>query len=55
MLAAKARLLLCWSDNKVKIWRIDEIDESLLTEEAQIGKRYLLEMEFNVIVLEEAC
>jgi hypothetical protein len=48
-LANKARMLLNWSDNKVKIWRIEEINESEFEDEDKIEKRYLLEMDLNVL------
>ena len=47
-LAGKARILLTWSDNKVKLWKIEEINESETEAEEKIEKRYLLEMDFNV-------
>jgi hypothetical protein len=47
-LAGKARILLNWSDNKVKFWKIEEINESATDNEDRIEKRYLLEMDFNV-------
>lgn len=48
-LAATARVILSWSDSTVKIWRIEEIDESEFDGDDRISKRYLLEMELNVI------
>ena len=48
-LAAAARLLLSWTDNQVKIWRVEEIGEAEFEGEDRIEKRYLLEMEFNVM------
>jgi hypothetical protein len=48
-LAAAARLLLSWTDSQVKIWRVEEIGEAELDGEDRIEKRYLLEMEFNVM------
>ena len=48
-LAANSRLLLSWSDNVVKIWQVDNINESNAEKEPRIEKRYLLQMAFNVI------
>lgn len=47
-LATDARLLLSWSDNRVKMWRIEQINEAEHDEEDQISKRYLLDMTLNV-------
>lgn len=47
-LAGKARILMNWSDNKVKFWKIEEINEAAMEDEEPIEKRYLLEMDFNV-------
>jgi len=47
-LAGKARILLNWSDNKVKLWKIEEINQTAMEDEDRIEKRYLLEMDFNV-------
>jgi hypothetical protein len=47
-LASKARILLNWSDNKIKLWKIEEINEAEMDDEEKIEKRYLLEMDFNV-------
>ena len=54
-LAGKARILLTWSDNKVKLWKIEEINESETEGEEKIEKRYLLEMDFNVSLLWVIC
>jgi len=48
-LAATARVILSWSDSTVKVWRIEEIDEFEFDGDDCISKRYLLEMELNVI------
>jgi len=48
-LAAAARLLLSWTDSQIKIWKVEEIDAAEFDGEDRIEKRYLLEMEFNVI------
>lgn len=48
-LAAAARLLLSWTDTQVKIWRVEEIGGAEFEGVDHIEKRYLLEMEFNVM------
>ena len=47
-LARNARHLLSWTESQVKIWQIEEIDDTLYDED-RISKRYLLEMNLNVI------
>lgn len=54
-LATAARVLLSWSDNQVKLWRIEEIHESEFDSDDRISKRYLLEMELNVIHFRGQC
>jgi hypothetical protein len=51
--AGKARILFNWSDNKVKLWKIAQINEAEMEDEEKIEKRYLLEMDFNVLPLRE--
>lgn len=46
-LATGARILLNWSDNHVRLWRVEEISDHEFAGE-QIENRYLLEMEFKV-------
>ena len=46
-LANQSRMLLNWTDNRVKIWKLEEITKSDL-EEDKIEKRYLLDMTLNV-------
>jgi hypothetical protein len=46
-LAADARVLLSWSDREVKVYQIDNINESEV-QDVEIGKRFLLQMDFNV-------
>jgi hypothetical protein len=48
-LARNARYLLSWTDNQVKVWQVEEIDDTLYDED-RISKRYLLEMTLNVII-----
>ena len=48
-LAPEARMLLSWSDNSVRIWKIEEVEEAVLDGEDYIEKRYLLEMNLSVI------
>ena len=47
-LAPTARVLLAWSDDRIKIWRIEEINKPEFYGDDRIEKRYLLEMELNV-------
>jgi hypothetical protein len=51
-LAKNARFLLSWTDNQVKIWQVKEIDDTLYDED-RISKRYLLEMNLNVIISQD--
>jgi hypothetical protein len=51
-LAKNARFLLSWTDNQVKIWQVEEIDDTLYDED-RISKRYLLEMNLNVIISQD--
>ena len=47
-LARNARYLLSWAESQVKIWQIEEIDVTMFDED-RISKRYLLEMNLDVI------
>ena len=47
-LAKDARFLLSWLDNKIKIWKVDDVEPAKADGEDQISKRYLVEMELNV-------
>ena len=51
-LAKNSRYLLSWGDNQVKIWQVEEIDDTLHDED-RISKRYLLEMSLNVTISPE--
>jgi hypothetical protein len=51
-LAKNARYLLSWTDNQVKVWQVEEIDDTLYDED-RISKRYLLEMSLNVTISSE--
>ena len=54
-LAPTARILLTWSDDRIKIWRIEEINQPEFYADDRIEKRYLLEMELNVRLLYTQC
>ena len=51
-LARKARYLLSWTDNQVKVWQVEQIDGTVCDED-RISKRYLLEMSLTVIISPE--
>ena len=48
-LAKNSRLLLTWSDNHVKVWRIEEITQAEYDGDEQIETRFLLDMKCNVV------
>jgi hypothetical protein len=46
-LAPDARVLLSWSDREVKVYQINNINETEVLD-VEIRKRFLLQMDFNV-------